>query len=255
MARFFTWLFLLVSLGFGSAAAETYRLRYDAAILGVVTIGQATLDVTARDQRYAVRSTLRTSGAARIFDQTDISAVAAGTLAASGPSWARYDLSHAYADKFRRTQMRRSGGEISTDVDPGYGQHMGRPPASASQRSASYDPLTGLFELGRQVGARQACQGDVLIFDGRQHYRLSLAARDGRVSYNGGGFHGQALSCTLRYRPIAGFEMSPQDRDAIPEGELLFALTGQAGFAPFLRLTVPTPVGPARLDLQEYQRL
>jgi hypothetical protein len=237
----------------GSANAETYRLSYQAAVLGVVTFGEAHYEITASPQRYAVRATLRTSGAARLFDQTDISATSAGSLSGPNIMWTRYDLSHAYANKFRRVRLNRAAGVVSAEVTPRFG-NMGSPAATTAQQRNSYDPLTGLFALGRQVGVARACRGGVLIYDGRQHYRLAVTPRS-QGTFNGGGYNGPAVSCNFRYEPIAGYTTSAEERARIPVGEAWFALTNVPGFAPLLRLTVPTPIGPAQLDLRTYEQV
>lgn len=235
------------------ARAETYRLNYEAAVLGVVVLGTASYEVTANGQRYAARANLRTSGLARLFDQTQISAASVGTLASGGSiSWSRYDISHSYSSKFRRTQLNRGAGGVSSEITPSY-SNMGSPAASAAQQRGSYDPLSGVFALGRQIGVARACRGSVLVFDGRQHYRLAVAAR-GQGNFNAGGYNGPALNCAFRYEPISGFSAN-QDNSRIPVADAWFALPAQPGFAPPLRLTVPTPLGSAQLELRSYERL
>jgi hypothetical protein len=234
------------------AHAETYRLRYEAAVLGVVVLGAASYEIAATPTRYAARATVRASGLARLFDQTQITAASTGSLSAAGINWTRYDLSHAYARKFRRIQLTRSVGGVSAQIAPRY-TDLGSPPATAAQQRGSYDPLSGLFALGRQVGGARACRGGVLVYDGRQHYRLTVSPiAQGR--FNGGGYNGPALRCRFRYEPIAGFSASV-DRSRIPVAEAWFVLRAQPGFAAPLRLTVPTPLGAAQLDLRGYERV
>jgi len=235
-----------------SAHAETYRLRYEAAVLGVVVLGTANYEVTANATRYAARANLRTSGLARLFDQTEITATSTGSVSGAAINWSRYDISHAYARKFRRIQMTRAADGVATAITPNYGD-MGAPPATAAQRNGSHDPLTGVFALGRQIGTARACQGSVLVFDGRQHYRLSVTAI-GQGNFDGGGYRGPALNCRLRYEPISGFS-SNFDRGAIPTADTWFALPAQPGFAAPLRFTVQTPLGAAQLDLRGYERI
>jgi hypothetical protein len=91
------------------------------------------------------------------------------------------------------------------------------------------------------------------VFDGRQHYRLAVSPR-GQGNFNGGGYNGPALQCAFRYEPISGFSAN-FDRSRVPVAEAWFALPAQPGFAPPLRLTVPTPLGAAQLDLRSYERL
>jgi hypothetical protein len=247
----FATLFATALLFDAPARAETYRMTYEAAVLGVVVLGTASYEVTSTPTRYAVRANLRTSGAARFFDQTEITATSTGAMAGSAINWTRYDLSHAYSGKFRRTRLTRGASGVSADIAPTY-SNLGAPPASAAQQRGSYDPLTGVFALGRQVGINRACRGSVLVFDGRQHYRLAVSAR-GQTNFNGGGYNGPALHCNFRYEPISGF--SPNfNRANVPAAQAWFVLPTQPGFAAPLRITVPTPVGAAQLDIRSYRR-
>lgn len=235
-----------------SAHAETYRLNYSVAVLGVVELGSASYEVASNATRYAVRANVRTSGLARLFDQTEINAATSGTVSPQGLAWTRYDISHAYAGKFRRTRLDRAAGVVTGEVAPSYSD-LGEPPASAAHQRSSYDPLSALFALGRQVGAARTCRGSVLVFDGLQHYRLAVSGGTAGT-FDGGGYRGASVTCQLRYEPIAGFTMSAEERARIPLGEAVFAMPEQAGFAALLRLTVPTPLGAAVVDLRGYQR-
>ncbi len=232
------------------AKTQTYRLGYSAAVLDVIELGTANFDVAVMPNRYAVRAGLRTSGLARLFDQTEITASSIGAVSGSALNWTRYDISHAFAGKFRRIQLTRPNGQVSAQISPSYSD-LGARAASAAQQAASYDPLTGLVALGREIGMARACAGAVLVFDGRQHYRLRVNPRS-QGRFNGGGYDGPALNCTLRYEPIAGYSASARG-DPIPTADAWFALPAQPGFAPPLRLTVQTPLGAARLDLRSYE--
>jgi uncharacterized protein DUF3108 len=238
-----------LGLAAAPAHAETYRLNYEAAVLGVVVLGVASYEVVDSGGRYAVRANVRTSGLAHLFDQTQITATTAGTVSGDAVTWSQFDLSHAYAGKFRRIHMSHSGAEVSTEIAPQF-RNAGNPPASAAQRAGSYDPLTAIFALGRQIGAARACRGAVLVFDGREHYRLSVSPQ-GQIAFNGGGYAGPALQCQFHYEPIAGFPSRPQH---IPVAQVWFALPAQGGFAAPLRLIVPTPLGAGQVDLRSYQR-
>jgi hypothetical protein len=252
MLRLLSAVAALFAVCIAPAHAETYRLGYQAEVLGVVVLGTANYEVTANADRYAARANLRTSGLARLFDQTEINATSVGTVSSGALSWSRYDISHSYATKFRRIRMDRAASGVTAAVTPAY-SNQGSPAASPLQQRGSYDPLSGVFALGRQIGMARACTGSVLVYDGRQHYRLAVAAR-GQGNFNGGGYNGPALNCTFRYEPIAGFSAG-FDRSRSPAGDAWFALPAQPGFAPLLRLIVPTPLGSAQLDLSSYERI
>jgi hypothetical protein len=72
-------------------------------------------------------------------------------------------------------------------------------------------------------------------------------------TYKGGGYEGKAIVCHLKYEPVAGFKpMTAEDRQNIPVGEIWFAEPGASGFAAPVRIEIPTPLGPARLDIKRF---
>ncbi|MGE3142560.1 MAG: DUF3108 domain-containing protein [Hyphomonadaceae bacterium] len=230
-----------------AAQAMTYRAEYDASVLAV-SIGRVTLEAASANGRYSSTATVRTAGVAAIFDQTNITASASGLVTQRGVAWSGYNLSHSYARKFRRVTMRRAGGGVQTTINPRFGD-MGNPPVTAAEQAGAYDPVSAIFVLGRIVGQTRACAANVRVFDGRQHYRLALSAR-GTGTYDGGGYRGPALICNMRYQPISGFDMSPAERARIPLAQIWFSRPNGPGFGVPLRVTVPTPVGAAQLDLR-----
>lgn len=236
----------------GNASAETYRLQYNVAMLGGLELGTASFEVSDTPTRYNISASVRTIGVARLFDDTDIVATTSGVVSAQGLAWTRYEIAHAYAGKFRRTRLDRAVGVVTSEVTPAHSD-LGDPSASAAHQRASYDPLSALFALGRQVGASRTCRGSVLVFDGRQHYRLAVSGIGVQAEFAAGNYQGPAVTCEFRYEPIAGFDLTEEERARIPVGEAVFALQPQAAFAAPLRLSVPTPIGAAVVEIRDYQ--
>jgi hypothetical protein len=233
------------------ASAQGFRAEYEAAVLGQVPVGRVSIQTDAANGRYSTSAALRTSGVAALFDQTNITARASGMYGPRGVAWTAYDLSHAYARKFRRTTMRRTGGAVHAVVSPRYGD-MGRPPATPREQARAFDPLSGLFVLGRLVGQSRACTGVVRIFDGRRHYRIALSPRT-TGAFRGGGYDGPAVLCNLRYTPISGYDMAKERRSPIPTVQIWYTRPPTPGIAVPLRLTAPTPIGDAQLDIRSYR--
>jgi hypothetical protein len=231
------------------AHAATFTIEYDASILNVVQLGKMSLSGKIAAPAYDAKASVQTAGLAALFDDTKISVSSSGAVEAQGLSWRRYDLSHAYAKKFRKIGMERTPAGVSTTITPKYND-MGTPPASDAQKKAARDPLSSLVEMGRAVGASKKCEGTYATFDGRGYYLLVLSPK-GQGTYKGGGYDGAALICTLKYAPTAGFKpMSAAERAKIPQAEIWFA-DPVGGFAAPLRLEVPTPVGAGRLDIKQ----
>jgi hypothetical protein len=244
--RFGLLLIALAALGVGPARAAGFDLEYDASIQNVVNLGKITLKANVAPNGYLASATVRTAGFARLFDDTRISASVAGATTPQGLAWTSYELSHAYGKKFRSVSMRRTAAGVTASISPAY-RDMGTPPASPAQQRASRDPVTTIVEMARAVAASRLCAGVYPVFDGKQYYTLALSPK-GAGDYEGGGYRGPALVCTLRYKPVAGYSMSAVDIAKIPVVEIWFA-TARPGFAIPLRIEVATPVGAARLDL------
>lgn len=245
----FAFFLFALAAPFGAAAAPAqFSLEYDASIQNVVSLGKVTLRGAIGPAGYSAAATVQTSGFARLFDDTKISASAAGKVSAQGLSWSSYQLSHSYARKFRSISMQRGAAAISARIAPAY-RDMGAPPASLAQQMAARDPVTTIAEMARAIGASGKCAGTFAAFDGKQYYTLTLSPK-ASGTYEGGGYRGKALVCALRYQPIAGFKpMSAAERARIPVAEIWFAQPAVNGFAMPLRVQVPTPFGAARLDL------
>jgi hypothetical protein len=248
MRRLF-FAFVVAALLPGAAqAAPQFALEYDASILNVVTLGKVTLKGAIGAGGYTGAATVQTAGFAQLFDDTRVSASAAGAVTAAGLSWSNYELSHAYARKFRHVSMKRGGGaSVTATIAPAY-RDMGVPPATDAQKAGARDPVTTFLAMGRTMAATGTCGGTYPVFDGKEYYTLTLSTK-ANGTYQGGGYNGKAIVCWLRYQPIAGFKpMSAAERARIPLAEIWFA-TPASGFAMPLRVEVPTPFGAARLDL------
>jgi len=241
----------------GGAHAATFDAEYDASILNVVTLGKLTLKGATGPQSYSAAATVQTTGLAALFDDTKLSAQSAGVVAGSAPQFSTYSLNHQYAkpggkQKSRTVQMQRTAGGVSAVAKPTYSS-LGAMPATTAQKNASNDPLTVLVALSAAVGASKGCAGRYLAFDGLYHYAIALSPNTSGT-YNGGGYNGKAIVCTIKYEPIAGGKaVTAAERAKIPAGEAWFGEPGASGFAPLLRIEVPTPVGPARLDVKKLQ--
>jgi hypothetical protein len=210
-------------------------------------LGRLDFELALPQGRFLARAKVETSGVAAIFDDTRIVAESGGVRLPAGLAWAQYDLDHAYAEKRRTVAMRRAGLSVTTEIAPRFGD-MGAPPATANQMGSAFDPVSAFASLSIGVAAAKACAVRLPVFDGRQYYRLTL--RPARREPISTPVHrGSALVCSLAYEPIAGFKpMSADERRRIPEAQVWFADPATARFPFILRVEVPTPIGPVRLD-------
>jgi hypothetical protein len=103
------------------------------------------------------------------------------------------------------------------------------------------------------IGRSRRCEGSYPTFDGRFHYRLELSGGD-IDDYEGGGYEGEVLKCTLAYVAVSGYNPRDAGRRRIPEGQIWFALMPDSTFAPPVRISTPLSAGGATIRLASFRR-
>lgn len=235
------------------AAADRFLLSYDGVGLGFVPLGGITVDANVDDTSYNVTATLESRGLMNLFERTNLTARAQGRIAEGAVHWRRYDLDHRYSRKRRVISMTRDReGLIAATIEPNY-RLWGEPPASDEQRRRSRDPLSTMVAMAVDVGQSRRCSGVYPTFDGRFHYLMELAG--GEIDqFDGGGYEGEVLKCSLAYIAVAGYERRDAGRRRIPHGEVWFALMPDTAFAPPVRITTPLSAGGAVIRLDSFRR-
>jgi hypothetical protein len=235
------------------AAADRFALAYDGLGMGVVPLGQLTVDADVSEDSYEIRTTLASGGLMNLFERTNIQAQASGVIDASGVRWRQYDLDHRYSRKHRVVQMRaEADGAVTAEITPNY-RLWGDPATSDAQKRASRDPLSTMVAMSIDVGQSRRCAGSYPTFDGRFHYLMELSGGD-IDRFRGGGYEGDVLKCRMSYVAVAGYERTDRGRRRIPHGQVWFALAENSRFAPPVRITTPLSAGGAVIRLTSWRR-
>ncbi len=236
------------------AAADRFILNYDGVGLGFVPLGGVTVDARVSDDSYDVTADLESRGLLNLFEPTRLRASAQGVIERGAVHWRSYDLDHHYSRKHRTIVMRvGEDGAVATTIEPNY-RLWGEPPTSDAQRRRSRDPLSTMVAMAIDVGQTRRCSGAYPTFDGRFHYLMELAG--GEIDqFDGGGYQGEVLKCSLAYIAVAGFEARDAGRRRIPHGEAWFALMPDSNFAPPVRIATPLSAGAATIRLDRFQRV
>lgn len=131
---------------------------------------------------------------------------------------------------------------VTTSVPEGMG--MGDPPATPEQRRNVIDQITAIASMVTATG--DPCNRTMRIYmDGRSRFDFVLSP-NGRVNVDSRGYRGEAIRCSVQFRPIAGFG-DPQEPATLT---FLFAPTPTGLYAP-VRIEMPTDseqIGVIRLD-------
>lgn len=235
------------------AAADRFALTYDGYGLGLIPVGGVTVDADVADDSYDISATLRSRGILNLFERTDIEASSSGSIENGAVRWRRYDLDHHYSRKHRTVRMTLDEtGAIVSEIEPIY-RTWGEPPASEEERRASRDPLSNVVAMAIAVGHTRTCEGTYPTFDGRFHYLLELSG--GEIdAYEGGGYEGEVLKCSLSYLAVSGFDQRDSGRRRVPRGQVWFALMPDTTFAPPVRISTPLSAGGATIRLASFRR-
>lgn len=235
------------------AAADRFALTYDGFGLGFVPVGGVTVDADVSEDSYDISATVQSRGILNLFERTSIQASASGLIEGGVVRWRRYDLDHHYSRKRRTIVMHADeAGAISSQIEPIY-RTWGEPAATEEQRRSSRDPLSNVVAMAIDVGRSRRCEGAYPTFDGRFHYVLQLGGGD-IDAYEGGGYQGDVLKCSLAYIAVSGFNQRDAGRRRIPEGQVWFALMPDSTFAPPVRISTPLSAGGATIRLANFRR-
>lgn len=124
-----------------------------------------------------------------------------------------------------------SADDIVTTSNPRMG--MGAPPATQAQKRGAVDQLTAIASMVTAQG--DPCARTIPVYmDGRSRFDFVMRP-NGTVQVNTAAFQGQAIRCTVQFRPIAGFS-DPQEAATLT---FLFARTPSGLYAP-IRIQMPS---------------
>lgn len=236
------------------AYADRFSLAYSGAGLGVIPLGEVTVDADLSEDGYAISATLRSGGLLNLFERTDLTASSSRDIRNGAVIWRRYDLDHHYSRKHRVVAMQAGeDGAVTAEITPNY-RIWGSPPASDEQKRRSRDPLSTMMAMAIDVGETRRCAGSYPTFDGRFHYLLELSG--GRIDhYDHAGYDGAVLKCSMSYIAVSGFEARDAGRRRVPRGEVWFALAPDSRFAPPVHISTPLSAGGAVIRLTHFRRV
>lgn len=244
---------LLLAAFAAPAYADRFSLSYDGAGLGIIPLGNVTVDADVSADSYEISATLNSGGLLNLFERTNLVASSSGDIRNGAVVWRRYDLDHHYSRKHRVVAMQAADdGAVTAEITPNY-RIWGDPPASDEQKRHSRDPLSTMMAMAVDVGQTHRCAGSYPTFDGRFHYLLELSG--GHIDhYDHAGYDGDVLKCSMSYIAVAGFEATDSGRRRVPRGEVWFALAPDSNFAPPVHISTPLSAGGAVIRLTRFTR-
>lgn len=224
---------------------ERLLLKYEIFGSGVHAL-TSSMNLDLRPDRYAVELTANTRGTIGFLFPWTTVVRSDGTSAAQGLNPRLHEMTSTWRGEQRSVFLEYDGrgGFTARRVVP-LASDDDREPVTDAVAADTVDVLTAVLEIMRRIGAGQGCNQTVAVFDGRRRYNL-LSSEQGWELIKGSSYSaysGQALTCSLRVQPVAGFWKKRQRRwatgDSGSEGQSSLATLW---FAPVGQSTAPVPV-------------
>lgn len=254
-------LLALATLATGPVAAAEMALTYSLHVGGVHV-----LDADARlglgPDGYQAGMVMQTDGFLGQVAAWKTDIRAQGRWAGPLPRPHRFTAHGSWRDEPRLTTVdyTQDGLPTLTLADPV--PEKEREPVPEDLRRDTVDPVSAVVAVLDRVAKQGDCDLTVPVYDGRQRYDLVFAtAGETVLEASDLSIHaGRALSCTVRYKPLAGRwkQARPQrDRDRDREGAarkdtpvmLYIAPVADGGPPVPVRLEMDSPLGAVKLHL------
>lgn len=222
----------------GSAADRRFEATYTVNARGI-DAGEFVYNFSQTGATYQVAANRRVTGGVRMLvgDSQDYTYSVRGAVAGGALRPSHYR--HQGGRRDRVVESRFTADDITTTATPHMG--MGDPPATTAQKRGAVDQLTAIAAMVTATG--EVCNRTIPVYmDGRARFDFVMRP-NGTVNVDTAGYRGQAIRCSVQYRPISGFS-DPQEPSTLT---FLFARTSTGLYAP-IQIEMPTADGMVRLD-------
>lgn len=192
---------------------------------------------------YSISGTMRTSALSDMFSKTRGNASVSGALSKDRFQASRFSVAYTSGKKAQRTEIEFNNGNVKSATNTPERRKKGGDwvPVSAKDLRAVLDPLSGLL----LPASGRACPRSLPIFDGQSRVTLHLSPK-GMRPFRTKGFKGDAVVCSIRFDPQAGYRKSSSAikyLKKLKSMEVWFAKHERGGYYAPVRVKVPTKVG------------
>jgi uncharacterized Zn-binding protein involved in type VI secretion len=235
----------LAALGVSApAAAATSNFS---AVYGVnwrgVAAGEFSFGLRLNGATYEATAQRRATGFARsmVKNSQDYTYKARGTVANGQLRTTAYE--HLGGKRNRQVKVAFGEGDVVTTANPVMG--MGDPPATRAQKLGTVDQVTAIASM--VVAQGDPCARTIkVLMDGRARFDFVMRP-NGKQAVNTKAFRGDAVRCSVQYKPIAGFSEPQETADMT----FLFAPLSGGMYAP-IRIEMPTDDGLIVLEAKSF---
>ncbi|WP_420960572.1 DUF3108 domain-containing protein [Brucella sp. IR073] len=238
-----------------AVAADTYRTDYEISIFGL-SIARSGFETKVNNGAYDLSGTLASSGIARVFDEVDGTIHVTGSASAEGIVPSSYEVKYRMSKKNKRTAIAFSGGSVtSVENTPPVKKRQPWVETGPNDLKAVDDPLSGL--MIEAASPQQVCGRTLHIFDGQTRADLQLTY-SGTKPFSTKGFKGEAVTCSVRFIPISGYQKGKKAIDYLRNKSrisIAFASLGNSGIYAPVAASVGTLIGTVSVYATRFEKI
>ncbi len=218
--------------------------------LGAFDLGAFKFEQRRQGKNYTLKSIVELSALLGAFEWRGITQTS-GSISGGKPRPENYAFD--FRSKGRGGLVRMAfdkGNVISLSTIPSAPVGGAMVPLKDSHTKSVLDPLTAILTLS-QAHSAKPCGRTLPIFDGKQRFNLTFKFRRYEALPNAArGKRG--IVCQIKYKPIGGYVANSDTRKYAAENNIEIAFRAVKGgvMVPY-RLSLPTVIGTARLDLRK----
>lgn len=241
-----------------SLAQGKLDATYTASLAGI-PVGRGAWVVDIGDEQFSAITSGITTGLLNVFAGGQGSGIARGYVSNGTLVPSTYGVEIKASKWSEDLRMTIVGGAVKElSIEPMPPPQPDRIPVTDAHRKGIIDPMTG--SLVRVSGngelvSPEACTRTTSVFDGRLRYDLRLAFKRIENVKADKGYAGPAVVCALYFTPVAGYiPKRAAIKHLTDQREMeawLVPIAGTRVLVPF-RVTVPTPLGTAALQANQF---
>jgi hypothetical protein len=203
---------------------------------------------------YTNSGSLRSAGLVEIIDKTRGTTRVSGTIKGDRMQASSYVISYTSGDKHERTEVTFRNGNVQSARQIPKPKKRGKDwiPVGKEDLKSVLDPISGMIlPAGSDI-----CPRTLPIFDGETRVDLLLAPK-GRVTFSAGELRGEAIACSVRFVPKAGYRKGNDSIDFLRSAtdmEVWFARSPSADVYAPVYARVPTKIGPVTVRATRFGR-
>ncbi|WP_273726338.1 DUF3108 domain-containing protein [Brucella gallinifaecis] len=238
-----------------SQADDLYRTEYEISMFGL-SIARSAIETTVKGANYGVNGRFKTSGIARVFDDTDGTVYVGGSSTPSKVTPSAFDLAYKHGRKNKSTKIRFSGGNVTSSENlPSVKKRDPWVELTPQDLINVSDPLSALMIPTKDPKA--VCNRTLRVFDGQTRADIRLSF-NGTESFTTKGFTGESVICSAKFIPLAGYQKGKKAIDYLANRSKItisFASLGNSDIYAPVVARIGTQLGTLKIEATRFEKI